>query len=73
MATFTVSVNCASGTTPHQHLLTVESGDRSFGVAPTTQVRLQYTCPLTGQAAIAAFLPPAEALRPYKIMAINDA
>jgi len=69
---FSVAVNCASGATPHQHVLSIEPGDRTYGVAPAGMARLQYTCPLTGESAIAAFVPPPDALRPYKITAIEN-
>ena len=73
VAEFEVSVRCVSGSSPHRHVLVVRStGSLKYGAAKPAQARLQYTCPVTGDAAIASFEPPLHAPRPFKIAEVKD-
>lgn len=71
MATFSVAVDCISGSEPHKHTIVVEPGQSGvYGAGPPPTVRLQYTCPVTGKALIASFKPPVDASRPFKIVEV---
>jgi len=71
MNTFEIEINCRSGGTNHTHTIVVESTTGVRGAGPPTNVRLQYTCPVTAEAAMAIFQPPVGAARPFNITKVN--
>lgn len=72
MKTFEISVSCQSGGSPHRHSIVVKAGDSVvYNVAPPSNVRLQYTCPVTRQALVATFAPPAGFARPFAIASVT--
>jgi hypothetical protein len=72
MASFEVEVDCQGGGTVHRHTIAVESGQGPvFNASKPSKVRLQYTCPTSGQALIATFTPPVGASRPFSIRTVR--
>jgi hypothetical protein len=71
MSDFSVSVTCKAGEAPHEHTIVIGSGSGAYGVAAPSAVRLQYTCPLTGDALITTFKPPVGAARPFSIREVR--
>jgi hypothetical protein len=72
MGNFEIEVSCDRGGTPHTHRLVVEPGQSVvFGASKPTKVRLQYTCPATGEPQMAIFTPPIGAARPFAVVKVN--
>ena len=71
MEQFSVEVACRGGGTPHTHTMHVEHGSGAYGVSAPAKVRLQYICPLTGEAFIAMFQPPVGAGRPFTVTKVQ--
>ena len=71
MQRFTIEVECHGGGARHKHSVLVEYGSVSFGVSSPGRVRLQYTCPRSGEAFLANFAPPAGAGRPFTVAQVD--
>ena len=71
MCNFEINVNCTSGGIVHTHTIVVKSSTGAYGASHPSRVRLQYTCPVTGDALIAAFEPPNGAARPFSVEKVN--
>jgi hypothetical protein len=67
MDSFEIEVGCSGGGTAHTHRIVVKAGPGTYGASPPTNARMQYTCPVTGEAFIATFKPPTGAGRPFAI------
>ncbi len=71
MDNFKLIVKCGTPDDPHTHEVTISHGDSQvFGVAPPANVRLQYTCPVTGKTRIMTFKPPTGSARPFAVLAV---
>ena len=66
-----IEAACNGGGTPHTHKITVEHGPEVYGASPPSNVRLQYTCPLSREALIVTFKPPTGAGRPFVIVKVD--
>ena len=72
MTSFEVEVGCQGGGTPHKHTIVVEVGQEPvYNASKPSKVRLQYTCPVSGQALIAIFTPPVGASRPFSVTKVR--
>lgn len=72
MASFEVEVGCQGGGTAHKHTIVVETGlPPIFNASKPSKVRLQYTCPVSGQALIATVTPPVGASRPFAVTKVG--
>ena len=71
MEQFQLEVVCNAGGTPHKHVILVEHGSGAFGASRPGNVRLQYTCPVSGEALIATFQPPVGASRPFAVASVR--
>ena len=72
MGAFSVEVECAAAGEPHKHLISIESGkSEAYGAGPPPTIRLQYTCPVTGETLMASFKPPIRAARPFMITEVT--
>jgi hypothetical protein len=71
MERFTVQVPCTGGGASHTHTIVVEHSTGSYGASAPGRVRLQFTCPLTGEAFIANFQPPVGAGRPFTVATVE--
>jgi hypothetical protein len=72
VSTFTIEVICKDGSVDHSHTITIEPGRSGvFGAAKPSNVRIQYTCPRTGNALIAMFKPPLGAARPFVVTEVK--
>jgi hypothetical protein len=69
--TFEIEVNCESGGKPHTHTIVVKSDTVIHGSSKPSRVRLQYTCPTTGEALIATFEPPVGAGKPLTVTQVK--
>lgn len=69
MSSFRIEVtDCRGDLGEHRHIILIEAGAGAVrGAAPPAPVRLQYTCPLTGEPRIARFKPPRSAARPFVV------
>jgi hypothetical protein len=68
---FEIETTCNGGGTPHTHKITVQRGPDVFGATSPSNVRLQYTCPLSHEALIVTFKPPTGAGRPFTIAKVE--
>jgi hypothetical protein len=72
MKSFEVEISCQSGGAAHKHMIVVEAGQSPvFNASKPAKVRLQYMCPVSGQALIAAFTPPIGASRPFTVAKVT--
>ena len=71
MKAFEIEATCNGGGTPHTHRITVEPGPDAYGASSPSNVRLQYTCPLSREALIVTFKPPTGAGRPFIIAKVD--
>jgi hypothetical protein len=72
MKSFEVEVDCQGGGTAHTHTIVVGAGEEPiYNASPSSNVRLQYTCPQSGQALIAIFKPPVGASRPFSVTKVR--
>jgi hypothetical protein len=72
MSTLRIEVSgCIDESGVHKHVITIEAGEGVRGSAPPAAVRLQYTCPITGQPRIARFKPPQDAARPFVVTEVS--
>jgi ethanolamine utilization protein EutA (predicted chaperonin) len=69
MDAFEVEVNCSAG--PHSHKIVVGHGPGAYGVSQPANVRLQYTCPITGVSLVATFTPPVGVGRPFSVVKVT--
>ena len=69
---FTLVVSCDTRDGPHSHQVTIGHDWGVAGVAPPANVRLQYTCKLSGKAKMMTFKPPREAAWPFKILHVSN-
>jgi hypothetical protein len=68
---FALTVDCGTPNSPHSHYVTIGHAWGVRGVGPPTNVRLQYTCPVSGATRIMTFRPPGGAARPFEIRQIS--
>ena len=72
MPTFEIEVACSAGGVAHKHTLVIEPDQSGvFNASPPTKVRLQFTCPLSGQPVVAPIIPPVGAARPFEIKQVK--
>jgi|HubBroStandDraft_6_1064221.scaffolds.fasta_scaffold108265_3 hypothetical protein len=71
MEGFEIETTCTGGGTAHTHRITVEHGPAVYGASNPSNVRLQYTCPLSREALIVTFKPPTGAGRPFTIAKVD--
>jgi len=71
MEQFQLEIVCNAGGTPHKHVIVVEHGKGAFGASRPSNVRLQYTCPISGEALIATFQPPVGSSRPFAVASVQ--
>jgi hypothetical protein len=71
MEQFQLEVVCNAGGTPHKHVIVVEHASGAFGASRPGNVRLQYTCPVNGEAHVATFQPPVGAKRPFAVTSVQ--
>jgi hypothetical protein len=72
MASFEIEVGCQGGGTAHKHTIVVETGHEPvYNASKPSKIRLQYTCPVSGQALIASFNPPVGASRPFSVTKVR--
>ena len=72
MPTFEVEVTCSSGGVAHTHRLVIEPDSSGvFNASPPSKVRLQFNCPVSGQAVVVPITPPVGAARPFNIQQVK--
>lgn len=71
MDAFEIEATCNGGGTPHTHRITVGHGPPAFGASNSSNVRLQYTCPVSQEALIVTFAPPTGVGRPFAITKVE--
>jgi hypothetical protein len=72
MDTFRLIVECGAPDARHEHEVTIGHATSPVfaGGAAPRQVRLQYTCPVSGVTRMMTFQPPRGAARPFAILAL---
>jgi hypothetical protein len=68
---FEVSVACGDGDARHTHTLHISCAIGSFGAAQPPRVRLEYSCPETGEARTAIVRPPVGAAKPFSVARVE--
>jgi hypothetical protein len=70
--TFEHEVICHGGGAAHKHTLVIEPNESGvYGASPPTKVRLQFICPVSGQAVVVPISPPVGASRPFDVKQVK--
>ena len=70
MDSFKLIVECGGPDARHEHEVTIGHAPSPVVGAAPRQVRLQYTCPVSGVTRMMSFRPPRGAARPFAILTL---
>ena len=69
---FPLTIECGPSQDRHTHEVTIRHGKgRVYGAGRPENVRLQYTCPVSGETKIMKFRPPPGAARPFEVVELS--